>query len=349
MASPTLDPLLSLAFSMHSNPGVYAVLLGSGVSRAASIPTGWEVVLELVRKVAALQGADCGSDPASWYASTFGEEADYGKLLHQVARRPAERQSLLRSYFEATADERAAGLKQPTKAHKAIAALVQSGHIKTIITTNFDRLMEQSLDAIGVAPTVISSGDGADGAMPLTHARCTVIKLHGDYLDARIKNTPDELSKYDKRMLRLLDRVFDEFGLIVCGWSAEWDEALRAAMQRCKNRRFTTYWALRGKLGDSAARLVKQRAAEIITGLDADALFSGLQQKVDALAAFNRPHPLSVATAVATTKRFLSNPLYRIELHDLLNSEVEAVVEATSDERMLCSGTVAWNEDEVRN
>lgn len=40
-----IDPLYSLALSMESNPGIYALLLGSGVSRIAGIPTGWEIVL----------------------------------------------------------------------------------------------------------------------------------------------------------------------------------------------------------------------------------------------------------------------------------------------------------------
>ncbi len=39
-----IEPIVSLAFSLHANKGVYALLLGSGVSRSAGIPTGWEVV-----------------------------------------------------------------------------------------------------------------------------------------------------------------------------------------------------------------------------------------------------------------------------------------------------------------
>src|SRR5437879_2506745 len=57
--SRMIDPLVSLAFSVHSSKGAYALLLGSGVSRAAGIPTGWEVVLDLIRKVAKLEGEDC--------------------------------------------------------------------------------------------------------------------------------------------------------------------------------------------------------------------------------------------------------------------------------------------------
>jgi len=57
-----IEPELSLAFSVHSGPGTYAILLGSGVSRAAGVPTGWEVTLDLVRKLAELQG-DATDDP----------------------------------------------------------------------------------------------------------------------------------------------------------------------------------------------------------------------------------------------------------------------------------------------
>ena len=32
-----IEPIHSLAFSIQSNPGVYAVLIGSGVSRAAGV------------------------------------------------------------------------------------------------------------------------------------------------------------------------------------------------------------------------------------------------------------------------------------------------------------------------
>ena len=100
----------------------------------------------------------------------------------------------------------------------------------------------------GVVPTVLSSPDQVKGALPLIHTQCCVFKVHGDYLDTRIRNTPAELDQYPPEFDKLLDRIFDEFGLIVCGWSAEWDGALRSALIRAKSsRRFTTYWAVRGE------------------------------------------------------------------------------------------------------
>jgi len=50
MTAAVNDSTAQIAFSMFENKGVYAVLLGSGVSRSAGIPTGWEITMELVKR-----------------------------------------------------------------------------------------------------------------------------------------------------------------------------------------------------------------------------------------------------------------------------------------------------------
>ncbi len=318
-----IEPILSLAFSMQSSKGVYALLLGSGVSRASGIPTGWDIVLDLIRKLAAIKGLDCEPDPAAWYKDTFGEDPDYSKLLDDIAKTAAERNQLLRSYFEPTEADREAGLKIPTESHKAIAQLVVGGFIKVIITTNFDKLLEEALHSVGIVPTVISTPDAVDGALPLMHSTCTVIKINGDYLDVRIKNTPEELADYDERINALLDRVLDEFGLIVCGWSGVWDTALRGAIERCKNHRFTTFWTTRAELGEVSKKLVELRRAQTITIFNSDGFFKELAEKVSALEEYSRPHPLSAKAAVVSLKKYIVEDRHRINLHDLLTYETE--------------------------
>src|SRR4051812_1801319 len=64
---PMLDAMTSLAFSVYSGKGTHAILVGSGISRTSGIPTGWEIILDLIRKVAAIEGKECGEDPAAWY------------------------------------------------------------------------------------------------------------------------------------------------------------------------------------------------------------------------------------------------------------------------------------------
>lgn len=333
-----IDPIHSLAFSIQANPGVYALLVGSGVSRAAKIPTGWEITLDLIRKLAKISGETCEPDPERWYLEKFDKEASYSDLLNELARTQAERQQLLRGYFEPTDEEREEGAKAPTAAHRAIAGLAAKGFIKVIITTNFDRLVENALIDEGVVPTILSSPDQVQGALPLIHMQCCVFKVNGDYLDTRIRNTPAELDEYPPEYNQLLARIFDEFGLIVCGWSAEWDKALRKAFFRAKSRRFTTYWASRGEPGEKAQGLIKHRQAGLIPIDDADSFFSSVQQHVESIEEYSTPHPLSTEVAVASLKRYISDPRHRIRLSDLVNENVERVIEVTSGEDFAVEG-----------
>lgn len=316
-----IDPLLSLSFNLHAQQGTYALLLGSGISRSAGVPTGWEVTLDLVAKLAHMQHEDCAGDAAAWYAEKFGKEPDYAEVLSAVASTSAAQQALLKGYFEPTEAEREEGKKLPTEAHHAIAQLVSSGHIKVIVTTNFDRLLETALEAAGIAPVVVASPDAVKGAPPLAHSKCTVIKVHGDYLDHRIKNSPEALAKYDKATDRLLDQVFDEYGLIVCGWSGEYDVALRKALERSKVRRYPMYWAGPTEPQGASKDLIAHHGAHHLTISGADGFFNSLVEETEALSEFDRPHPLSCHAAVVSLKRYLGEDRYRIQLRDFLMEE----------------------------
>ena len=327
-----IDPLDSLAFSIQANPGVYALLLGSGVSRAAGIPTGWEVTLDLIRKLAAASGESAGPDPEKWYREKYQEFPNYSSLIDALAKTQSERQQMLRPYFEPSEQEMSEGAKQPTSAHRAVAQLAAQGYVRVIITTNFDRLTEKALVEAGIEPTVLSSPDQVRGMLPLVHTRNCVIKVNGDYLDTRIRNTPSELSEYPNEINELLDRVFDEFGLVVCGWSADWDLALRDAMFRAPSRRFTTFWAIYGEASDPARQVISHRIAQAIQIKSADEFLETLQQKVESIEQYSRPHPISEEAAVASLKKYLSEPRYRIQLSDLIGEAVERTITSISTE-----------------
>lgn len=102
------DPLVMLATGIHAKPGVYALLLGSGVSTGAGIPTGWGVVQELVRRAAAAHDPDdagaadaAAADPDAWWDSNGdGQPLGYSNLLAALAPTPAARQALLAGFFE---------------------------------------------------------------------------------------------------------------------------------------------------------------------------------------------------------------------------------------------------------
>jgi hypothetical protein len=319
-----LDPRISLATALHSQPGVYALLLGSGTSTGAGVPTGWGVVQALVSRAAAASGEAVPDelDPETWWlAHGDGQPLGYSGLLAALASTPAARRALLAGFFEPTEEDRAQGLKVPGAAHRAIAALVVRGAVRVIVTTNFDRLIEQALEAEGIFPQVIDSANAIEGMEPLAHARCTVIKLHGDYARIDQLNTVEELSEYADATKELLDRVLDEYGLVVNGWSGDWDHALVAAIEGTRTRRYPLFWSAYGSLGEAARRLVAQHRAQVIVGASADQFFPDLVSRLEALDALADP-PLSTAMAIGRLKRALPDPTKHIELRDLFDTEI---------------------------
>lgn len=293
-----IDPRVALATSMQAAPGVYAVLVGSGMSRAAGIPTGWQVVQDLIRKVALAEGADPAeveNEPEGWWTRQHRGEPRYDTLLPALASTDAARQVLLRQYFEPS--PQSGSRAQPTAGHQALAALCVSGRVRVVLTTNFDRLIERALEQAGSSPQVIAQATALAGMTPLQHAAITVVKLHGDYASLGLRNTPEELAEYPDDLNQLLARMFEEYGLVVVGWSAEYDTALVAALEACPSRRYPTYWAIfDGSLSEPAKRLIAKRDACIIRTTGADEFLSDLDQKIGRLdqvaARRTRPSPL---------------------------------------------------------
>jgi hypothetical protein len=329
-----LDPIVMLATGMHGQPGVYALLLGSGVSTGAGIPTGWGVVTELVRRAAAASApqdptaADrAAQDPEAWWAENGdGQPLGYSNLLAALAPTQAARRDLLAGFFEPTDEDVEQELKVPGPAHVAIAQLVKRGLVKVVLTTNFDRLMERALEDAGVPPQVAARPEAVAGLTPLPHARATVVKLHGDYADLQSRNTLEELSEYPPEWTTLLARVTDEYGLVISGWSADWDVALVRALEEVPSRRYPLFWDSRSSKGSAAQRLLAQHRGQVVAAASADDLFGRLAASIEALDRLTEP-PLTTAMAVARLKRYLPDPVRRIDLYDLVMDHTRRVAQ----------------------
>ncbi|HEV2890380.1 MAG TPA: SIR2 family protein [Frankiaceae bacterium] len=331
-----LDPRIALATGVYAKPGVYALLIGSGVSTGAGIPTAWGVVRELVRRAAAVAApedpkaaAAAAAEPEAWWAEHGdGQSLGYSDLLTALAPTPGARRGLLTSFFEPSQEDLENGSKVPGPAHRAIATLVKRGLVRVIMTTNFDRLIERALEDVGVPPQVLTHAEQIDGLTPLAHAPVTVIKLHGDYADLEMRNTVDELGSYPVELDALLDRVLDEYGLVVCGWSADWDPALVAALRRGRSRRYPLYWDGRSATSANAQEVLARHGGVIVPATSADEMFTGLVTRIEALDRLVEA-PLSTAIAVARLKRYLLDPIRRIDLYDLVMDLVDDLAAKT--------------------
>jgi hypothetical protein len=331
-----LDPRVSLAAALESQPGVYALLIGSGVSTGAGVPTGWGVVDSLVRRVAVASGEKLDStfDAETWWSTNGdGQPLGYSSILERLGPTRAARRALLAGFFEPTDEDRENELKVPSAAHRAIANLVRAGRIRVIVTTNFDHLLERAIEAEGVSVQVIATDSAVAGMEPLPHMQCTIVKLHGDYTSLDQRNTVDELSAYPKNTKGLLARIFDEYGLVISGWSGEWDPALVTALEASGNRRYPLFWVAKSTPGEVAKRILSRSGAALIEGATADEFFPDLLERVQALESM-ADSPDSTNMALARLKRALPDPTKHIEVRDLLDNELtklSAVVKEVAD------------------
>ena len=245
-------PIEALAEGLRSGPRPVAVLAGAGVSQTAGMAAGED----LLRMSAAERGEDPGADPVSWYIGAFGRFPNYFAILQCP---DGDRLTLPRNAFEGT---------EPTPAHRALAVMAAQGLLGPFLTTNFDRLLEQALAEAGLTPRVAHDLVGLAGDPDLGEPM--VVKLHGDYLDLRIRQTSSGLHTYRPVIDALLDRVLRGFDLLVCGWSASWDLPLGAALTRTAGER-RTYWLQCGEPTPRARELMVARDALVarVPGSDA--------------------------------------------------------------------------------
>jgi hypothetical protein len=324
-ASPTREfALSSLATSLSLAPGVTAVLAGSGLSRAAGVPTGWDIMTDLVVRVAKASEANDDAenarvDPEGWWSHLTGEPLRWSALLERLASTQGSRQALIESYFEPESDSRV-----DSPAHRTIARFVAQGRIRVILTTNFDRLLERHLAEHGVEAQVIDSESAVRGMTPLVHSRATVVKLHGDYRSLATLNTDQEVSEYGPEMGHLLDQVLDEFGLLVVGWSAQWDPALRDAIRASANRRYQLFWATHnGHLSEEAQALVVQRG-QVIDIDDAGTFLVDLARRVERI-----ERTQVAASALSIIRELLIPPTDWLEPTDAGEPTLHMMVGAT--------------------
>lgn len=292
------------------------------------MPTGYGVIKSLIRQASAASGQpiDENDDVESWWTEHGdGQELGYSNLLEQMAPNQAARSALLAEFFEATEEERQEGRKVPGPAHRAIAQLVQKGLVRVIVTTNFDRLIEQALSAVGIIPQVVDSEQSVRGMKPLVHSECTLIKIHGDYKGLEQRNTLAELSSYGEGMQQLIDQVFDEYGLIINGWSADWDKALVHSLKGRRSRRYPLFWTTFSELGEAGRELVERHNAVVLGNITADEFFPDLLTRLDSLERLAAP-PITEAMAIARLKKLLPYRENHIELRDLLEDEMKPMI-----------------------
>lgn len=328
----SIDSFSTLIMSVFNNKGVYALLLGSGISLPAKVMSGWKVTEDLIKKLAAIQGETIKLDAFEWFKEKYGCDAEYSKLLEQLGHKPSEMESLLRPYFEPSEEDVEFGYKRPTDAHKAISEMARRGYFKVIITTNFDRLLETALDEQGVRYQVICHESEIGSRVPLYHHPLTILKINGDYKDCRFRNTEKELSAYPDDLVDYLDAILKNFGVITCGWSATWDKALIKQLNGNENHRYSYFYTYMGEMSKEIEWVADKSKGETVQIANADNFFTEMNERLKALEMINGKNmEADVEVATARVKMYIADIKKLIQYTDLYENVTENLLKDTQD------------------
>jgi hypothetical protein len=312
-----LSPITRAALALHHRPGGCVALLGAGISKPTGVGTAWDVLDALIRKVATTEGAS-PDDPFEWWMQRTGTEANYGGVLEELASTPSDRRALLAPFFEGADRGAHSDRPVPSQGHCELARLARTGHIRIILTLNFDHLMEQALRDVGIEPVIVSGAASIEAMEPLHSQRCLVAHLHGEYTSPELLNTMSELAEYTPAVDHLVAQVAHEYGLLIVGWSASWDTRLVELLKPQGEPPFATWWVEPGDPNPTQQRLALARRAEFIT-LDADSALTSIGAAVEAIEVeATRAQPVDTARGVAVMKRELRTGGLGIDSHDLI-------------------------------
>jgi len=310
--------------------GQLAWFLGAGTSASAGVPTAAHMIAEfkaaLYASAQKLDRSDIDADDPLWIdrinryfnsAKGFpatGDPREYEAAFTQMYPAAEDR----RRYIAAAAER-----GTPSFGQRILGALLATGHIPEVFTTNFDSLVEQSTsaanDLLDVAqrhPLRISALTNSDIAQrSLSQSDWPLlVKLHGDYRSDSIMNTAAELQSQDSVLRLVLTESVRRFGLVVAGYSGRDDSVMDALGEGLKAPHpypNGLFWVLRSSTHLSRRVQAFLGAAEeagvkthVVVSETFDELLAGVARQA------NLPSPI----ATAFQARYPPPPVVDVEL-----------------------------------
>lgn len=217
----------------------FAFLLGAGCSRQSGIITASEMIAFFKDRILEVECPQAIEEPhareewvhaQAWYKEPGSE---YCKLFEHYEPKELGRQRYIESIIEG---------RKPSFGYLVLANLMVANYVNTVLTTNFDDLVYGACTMYSdIRPIVYAYGVLAS-EMRISTPRPRILKLHGDYLYSRIKNTKDELKSQDPNMTRQVSQLLSEYGLVVVGYGGG-DKSVMRLLSKISPRN-DLYWCV---------------------------------------------------------------------------------------------------------
>lgn len=222
-------------------------LFGAGTSVSAGLPTAYDLIWDFKRRIY------CSEQGIA--LNRFSNLSDRG-LRNQIQSYfdksencPSKDAPQEYSYYFERAFPKAIDRKeyldnllsgmQLSYGHKVIGLLMKKGHINYLFTTNFDKAFENTAVQVfqNTEDWYKTDLDSADNGLRLFQASKVplIIKMHGDYLSEKLKNTTEELQFQDCKLRHILTTTSYTHGIGMMGYSGRDEsvmEALHSALEQ---------------------------------------------------------------------------------------------------------------------
>ena len=215
----------------------FIFFLGAGASESSGIPIASWMIRDFKRKLRQLwqsEGKPLG-DFDSWLESKPGWEDNdslYAKCFE--AFEPTE-------FGRARYLERWMRTASPGWGYFALSQLLARSYIDTVVTTNFDDLIYESCTLYSVRRPRVYSAMTPYTSIEPDHLRPTIIKLHGDYLYANLRNTTPEMQDVDDQLMAQVSGLFQHHEVVVLGYSGSDMRVMRELFSKIPSSN-AIYW-----------------------------------------------------------------------------------------------------------
>jgi tetratricopeptide (TPR) repeat protein len=255
----------------------FAVFLGAGASIESGVNSANQMTADFIKRICAVECPENKKDGEKdkWLKDNKYYETGkdkYGSLFERCFPTEVDR----REYIESQVDG-----KVPSLGYIALAHLIKTKIVDTIITTNFDDLIYIACTSYtDIRPVVYSLGGFASEISGTTN-RPRVLKLHGDFLFSSLKNTENELQKQDVNMSQQVHQILEAYrGIIVIGYSGNDDSIIELLSTIPDGKYF--YWCVYKdeQVSESVEKLIREKKGWIVRTDGFDKLFDEIRKVV---------------------------------------------------------------------
>ncbi len=223
-------------------------LLGAGCSISSGIPSAADVIWDCKSRIYCSElgiprtkVADINNpqvqkiiqdhlESRQIYPKTEDDGDEYTYYFEKAFASSIDRQTYLNTLMSKAS---------PSYGHLVLAGLAKLSKCPIVWTTNFDKLIENSVYEIfgSTNELVVADLGEPDKAVKSLNSKTfpLLVKLHGDFHSDRLKNTQPELKSQDEQMRNAFSKACCSYGLCVVGYSGR-DKSVMDALKEAAGK-----------------------------------------------------------------------------------------------------------------